>query len=187
MRLLPVLKPAEWEGPSRGARAHLWIGTSKEPQVYVGYAWESKDGLTYVTHESDENNDADEVVRQAFANLDEYGADFELVEAIGARLLVSAGRPFAAEQVLSEVYMMEVHEALEAETIVASVSRRGSMLACALECPDEAKNTMVNLHREAWLTADDDQRITNQLVVFSEGVKTVTMAVSDDGTVNDWT
>lgn len=187
MRLLPVLKPAEWEGPRIGARAHLWIGTNNEPEVYVGYAWESKDGLTYVTHESDKNDDSDEVVRQAFANLDDYGTDFELVEAVGARLVVSAGRPFAAEQVLSEVYMMDVHEALEAETIVVSVSSRGSMLACSLDCPDEAKNTMVNLHREAWLGADDDQRITNKLVVMSEGVKTVTMAVSGDGTVNDWT
>lgn len=186
MRLLPVLKPAQWDGPSAGAHAHLWIGTKEEPEVYVGYAWESRDGLTYATQQSCGDHGSDEIVRNAFANLDRCEIDFELVEANEARVLVSAGHPFAAEQVLSERLMLAVHEALGADDVVVSISRRGSMLACARDCPDDAKQTMVDLHLEAWLTAAADDRITDQLIVFSLATKTATMAVSGTGRVKDW-
>lgn len=186
MRLLPVLKPAQWDGPSTGAHAHVWIGTRAEPEVYVGYAWDSSDGLVYATPTSCEPHDGDEVVRQAFATLDEYEADFELVEVNESRVLVSAGHPSAAELVLTERFMLRVHDALEAEEVVVSVAKRGSMLACARDCPPEARTTLVNLHREAWLNAADDQRITNQLVVFKAGTKTTTMDVYGDGTVKAW-
>ena len=185
MRLLPVLKPAVWDGPDRGARAHVWIGTPETPLAYVAYAWESHGDLTYVTHQTDDNDDPDEIVRQAFANLEEYESGFELVESNGSRLLVSAGRPFAAERVLCESYMVQVHEALDADEVVVSVPARGSVLATTRSCSPEARNTLVSLHREAWATASDE-RITDQLVVFKVGLKTATLSVAADGTVDNW-
>lgn len=186
MRLLPVLKPSEWTGPTTGAHAHLWIGTPDDPQVYVGYAWENQDSLTYAPKPGP-GAEGDEIVRLAFENLDKCEVGCELVEANGARVLVSAGHPFAAEQVLSERHMRSVHDQLGADDVVVSISKRGSMLACARDSGDEAKKTMVALHLEAWLGASQDDRITNQLIVFSAAAKTETMKVYGDGQVKDWT
>lgn len=186
VRLLPVLKPAEWEGLSQGARAHLWLGTNEMPLVVVGYAWENSDELTYVTQQTDEHDDPDVIVRQAFDNLEEYESGFETVEANGSRLLVSAGRPFAAERVLCESHMLRAHDELGSARVVVSIPKRGAMVACAWGCSDEAKNTIVNLHLESWKSADDQERITDHLVVFDKATKIDTMAVSADGVVEGW-
>ena len=153
--------------------------------MFVGYAWESQNGLTFATSDLADEEGSDEVVRQAFANLEACESTFELVEAGDARVLVCAGQS-AAEQILSERYMLTVHDALGADEVVVSIARRGSILACARQCPDGAKTTMINLHLEAWLAAPEDDRITNQLIVFSRGVKTDSMLVYGDGTVKTW-
>lgn len=188
MRLLPVLKSAEWQGPQTGARVHRWLGTPDKPLAYVAYAWESDEGLVYVTQSdgSEIGDDLAEIARQSFDNLDADSGDHEIVEADGSRLLVAAGQTTAAERVLSERHMLAAHEALDAERIVASVAKRGQLLATAYDSSAQARTTMTNLHREAWITGGDE-RITDRLIVLAEGVKIDTLSVAADGTVERWT
>ena len=82
--------------------------------------------------------------------------------------------------------MLQANERLGTEHVVVSIAKRGAMLACAWDCSDEAKNTMVNLHLELWKSADDQERITDHLIVFESGAKTGTLAVSADGVVEGW-
>ncbi|MCP3989135.1 MAG: hypothetical protein GY724_08675 [Actinomycetia bacterium] len=184
MRLLPILKPAEWNGISRGARVHMWLGSTNEPLVFVGYAWESDEELTYVTRQADDDPNA--IVKVAFENLEVYEVGLETVAMNGSKLVVSAGNPFAAEKVLCESHMLEVHDLLASEKVVVSIAKRGAMLASAWDCPPEARATLINLHLEAWKTADHSEVITDHLVVFEAGVRSSTLAVSTNGEVDGW-
>lgn len=178
-----MLKPADWEGLEGGARAHVWMGTPDHPLVLVAYAWEADDGrLDYVTRHNDPFPDRDALVREAFDNLEQYPTSFELVESAGGRMLVSAGRPFAAERVLCQSHMLSAHDKLEADEILVSIPRRGAMLACAIDCPDEVRHTMISLHTDTWSQVDGDaERITGELVVVEGGSKTGRMPISDLG------
>lgn len=181
MELLPVLKPAGWEGLAQGARAHVWVGTPDQPLVVVAYAWAADGGqLRYVTSENDLYQDRDELVREAFDNLESYHTDFELVASGGGRMLVSAGRPFVAERVLNQTHMLAAHDKLEAEEILVSIPRRGAMVACAIDCPDQVRQTMISLHNESWAGAGHDpDKITGELIVVADGSKIGRMPISD--------
>lgn len=183
MRLLPVLKSAEWQGPMTGARVHRWLGTAEEPLAYVAYAWESGEGPVYVTQSDD--HDLDDIVKQSFENLEADEGHHEIVEADGSRLLVAAGQPLAAERVLIQRYMLDVHEALQAERLVVSVAKRQQLLATALDCSNQAKTTIGNLHREAWVSGGDE-RITERLIVLEDGRVADTLVMSADGSVDRW-
>jgi hypothetical protein len=118
------------------------------------------------------------MVRQAFDNLEHYHTDLEVVESAGGRMLVSAGRAFAAERILCQSHMLRAHEKLEAAEIVVSIPRRGAMLASALDCSDEVKQTMVKLHAESWAAGDAD-RIIDELIIVKDGRKSGTVPVAD--------
>ncbi len=184
MRLLPILKPAEWDGIEKGARVHLWLGSTTEPLVFVGYAWESDDELVYVTRQADDDPEA--IVKVAFENLENYEVGLEAVATNGSKLVVSAGSPVSAEKVLCESHMLQVHDLLDSDRVVVSVAKRGAMLACAWDCAPEARATLVNLHLEAWKSADHFEAITDHLVVFESGVRSSALAVDTDGGVEGW-
>jgi hypothetical protein len=148
--------------------------------VVVAYAWSSDEGLSYVTEQSEEFPSRDAMVRQAFDNLELYHTDLEVVESAGGRMLVSAGRAFAAERILCQSHMLRAHEKLEAAEILVSIPRRGAMLASALECSDEVKQTMVKLHAESWADVSTDaEHIIDELIIVKDGRKSGTVPVAD--------
>ncbi len=179
--LLPVLKPATWDGLRNGARVHLWIGTPTEPVVVVAYGRQRGDGgdeLDYVSA-SHPDADSDDLVREAFNNLEYYHTDFEVVEANGGRMLVSAGWPFAAERALCQSHMLLAHEKLDAEQIVVSITRRGSLLACAHDGNDAVRHSMSTLHSESYADAvTTGEEIFGNLILVRDGCKTGILSVT---------
>lgn len=176
------MKSPEWTGPASGARAHVWLGTTATPLVLVGYVWydEGEDPI-YVTSENDRSGGNDELVAEAFENLEQYHTDFEVVEAGAGRILVSAGRPFAAERVMCESHMLLAHEKLDSSEILISVARRGAVLVCALDCSNEVKQTMIGLHAESWDNPDAlTDRIVDDLVVMRAGTVTGMIPIGRD-------
>lgn len=169
--LLPVLKPATWDGIRSDARVHVWLGSPTEPMVIVAYAegWDDRE-LTYMTTKS-AYGASDEMVRDAFDNLAAYHTDFEVVEADGERMLVSGGGPMAAERALNQSHMLSAHQKLDDEEIVVSIARRGSLLACGRDVGAKARQTMVKLHAESYRAAvSGGEEIYGGLIVFREGV-----------------
>ena len=179
--LLPVLKPATWVGLRNGARVHLWIGTPTEPVVVVAYGRQrsdDSDDLDFVLA-SDPDAGSDDLVREAFDNLEYYHTDFEVVEANGGRMLVSAGWPFAAERVLCQSHMLLAHQKLDAEEIVVSITRRGSLLACAFDGNEAVRQSMSVLHSESHadaVAAGDD--IFGDLILVRNGGKAGILSAS---------
>ncbi|MEM7340185.1 MAG: hypothetical protein AAF467_16125 [Actinomycetota bacterium] len=183
MRLLPIFKPADWNGPERGALVHLWLGDADDPLVFVAYGWEDDEDLSYVTSHSDE---PDNVVRKAFSNLEQTPAHFDVIDKGEARLVVGAGHPFAAERVLSEAFMARVHDALGHHEVIVSIPRRGAMLACASNCSPDARQVLLDLHREGCRSASPNNRITDQLIVYRSAVKSTFLPVDEHGDVFGW-
>jgi hypothetical protein len=180
LRVLPVLKPAHWQGISYGARAHVWLGTPELPEVVVAYGCYDGGLVSYVTNETSGYGDPDTLVKEAFDNL--TGRSFELqVVGTGPDRVVIAAGAFTAEQVLSERHMLAVHDRLGVTEIVVSIARRDTFMACAADASAQLRRTMAGLHQESWngetKTAD---QILDRLVVFTEGLKTGTIAVGDD-------
>ncbi|MDH3684063.1 MAG: hypothetical protein OEV40_29430 [Acidimicrobiia bacterium] len=180
--LFPVLKPATWAGLHSDARVHVWIGSPRQPSVVVAYAWHDADErLRYVTTANGYGR-SDDLVREAFHNLEHYTTEFELVEADGDRMLVSAGKPLTAERVLCESHMQTAHEKLDADELVVAVPHRGLLLACARDGGEQVRRTMAALHREAYdeaVTTGDE--IFDQLIVLREGAVAETFGVGRVG------
>jgi hypothetical protein len=180
LRVLPVLKPAHWQGMSYGARAHVWLGSPERPEVVVAYGCYDGGLVSYVTNETSGYGDPDTLVKEAFDNL--AGRSFEL-QVVGAgpdRVVIAAGA-FSAEQVLSERHMLSVHDRLGVDEIVVSIARRDTFMACAADASGQLRRTMAGLHQESWAgEAKTADRILDQLVVFTQGLKSGTMAVGGD-------
>jgi hypothetical protein len=159
------------------------MGSAAQPLVLVAYAWEDTGGhLEYVTRSNDPFSDRDALVWEAFENLERYQTGFEVVESGGGRMLVSAGPSFAAERVLCQSHMLIAHEKLGSDEILVSIPRRGAMLVCAMDCPDEVRHTMISLHTDSWSqVGGDPERITGELIVMEDGSKTGRMPISDLG------
>ena len=153
-----------------GARAHVWIGTPDKPVVVVAYArFREGHDLDFVTTAT-RYGCSDELVQDAFDNLEIYHTDFEVVEAGEARILVSAGWPFATERALCQSHMMLAHEKLDAPEIVISVARRHMLLACARDRDDYVRRTMTDLHFDTHRkNTSGGERVTDRLIVIREG------------------
>lgn len=184
--LFPVLKPATWPGLANRARAQVWIGSPTRPLVVVAYGWHDADQrVRYVTTDSAYGR-SDDLVREAFHNLEQHTTEFELVEADGDRMLVSAGRPLSAERVLCESHMLTAHEKLDADEIVVSVPHRRLLLACARGGGEQVRRTMSGLHRQAVDEATDTgDEITDRLIVLRHGAVAGTIEVGPSGGDDD--
>ena len=208
--LLPVLKPASWDGLRSGARVHVWIGTPAYPMVVVAYAdlpvgdgpdasaaWDDLvaytvgvdgDDVAYVTTATNYGR-SDQLVVDAFDNLGGDLTDFELIESDGGRMLVSAGEPMAAERALSEGSMLMAHDKLDADEIAVSVARRGSLLACALDSNQHVRKTLTSIHHETYRQAvAEGHEVFDQLLVFRQGFMTgvLDIQLSTNGEQVDW-
>jgi hypothetical protein len=208
--LLPVLKPATWDGLRGNARVHVWIGTPLYPTVVVAYAdlpfndrvdassgWDDVvvyalgvdgDEVAYATTATSYGR-SDQLVVDAFDNLGGDLIDYELIESGDGRMLVSAGEPMAAERALSEGSMLMAHEKLDANEIAVSVARRGSLLACALDSDEEVRKTLTSIHHETYREAvASGQEIFDRLLVFQDGYLSglLDIEMSSNGQQVDW-
>ena len=185
MDLLPVLKPIRWSGIEQGALAHVWAGTPDDPKVVVAYAYVGENGTVFLPSEGLGATEQEAAIRDAFNNLERYESSFELVEASGGKILVSAGREFAAERALCQSHMLRAHSLLDAAEIVVSLARRRTVLACAYQCPESVKATMVGLHRESWENGGpESDRVLKDLVIMADGRKVRTIPLDADGQIS---
>jgi len=158
----------------------VWVGTPDAPRILVAYAWLNEGQLRYMTIDNDPYQSTDEMVAEAFDNLATSHAGFELIEADGGRMLLSAGLSFSSEQVLCRPHMKIAHDKLDTDEILVSIPRRGLMFACAADAEDSVKKSMAKLHQESVAeSATDPSRITNEIIVMEDGIKSGSLDIRD--------
>ncbi|MCL5244273.1 hypothetical protein M4I21_00525 [Cellulophaga sp. 20_2_10] len=171
-KIYPILKPANWVGIKAGALKSNLIGSDEDGdlEVVVGYGYDTPDNFIFLTKKDLEKKDGPEILKEAFANLENYDTEFEFCESLENKALASSGTDFASERILSVKHMLKAHKMLEAEELLVSVPRRTCMMVISKEADNKLINTFLFLHKHTW---EDDSfgnaPIANMLFVVKNG------------------
>ncbi|MEH0155419.1 hypothetical protein V6R21_14830 [Limibacter armeniacum] len=169
-KFYPILKPGDWVGIQAGALKQTLIGTQEEPQVVVGFGYDTPENFIFLTHQDLEKMDGNQILNDAYQNLEDFKTEFEPVGSLDNKVLTSSGLDFSSERILSKNHMLEAHKMLDAEELLVSIARRRCMMVTSRAADDELLNTFIMLHNETW---NDDSYgnapIANMLFVVKEG------------------
>lgn len=169
-KIYPILKPGDWVGIRAGAVKSNLIGTDEDLKVVVGFGYDTPDNFVFLTHQHLEKLDPDEVLQEAFKNLEEFETEFTAVEKLENKVLISSGLDFCSERILSPKHMLKAHNMLGADEILVSIPRRTCMMVVARHADTQLLGTFINLHVGTW---EDDSYgnapIANLLFVLKEG------------------
>lgn len=169
-KIYPILKPGNWVGIKAGAIKQTLVGDEQNPQVVIGFGYDTPENFVFLTHQHLEKMDANQILKEAYQNLEDYKTEFEFSKSLNNKVLTSSGLDFSSERILSKTHMLKAHEMLNADEILVTIPRRRCMMVVARDSEKELLNTFVGLHQNAW--QDDsygNAPIANMLFVLKEG------------------
>ncbi|MEZ5056331.1 MAG: hypothetical protein R2879_04765 [Saprospiraceae bacterium] len=59
--------------------------------------------------------DANQILKEAYQNLEDYKTEFEYSKALDNKVLTSSGLDFSSERILSKNHMLKAHEMLNTD------------------------------------------------------------------------
>ena len=169
-KIYPILKPGDWVGIKAGAIKQTLIGDEQNPQVVIGFGYDTPENFVFLTHQLIENMDANQILQEAYQNLEDYVTEFEYSKALDNKVLTSSRLDFSSERILSKKHMLNAHKMLGADEILVTIPRRRCMMVVAKNSEKELLNTFIGLHKNVW--QDDNYGnapIANMLFVLKEG------------------
>jgi hypothetical protein len=166
----PILKPGDWIGIQAGAIRQTMLGTPENPELVIAFGYDAPANFIFLTHADFNAGGAEEKVNQAFANLENYGQEFEVSTALDGKVLLASGQDFSSEKILCKSHMLKAHELLKAKELIVSIPRRRCMMITSKDAEDSLVNTFIGLHKNAW---EDDSYgnapIYNGLFIVIDG------------------
>jgi hypothetical protein len=166
----PILKPGDWIGIQAGAIRQTMLGTPENPELVIAFGYDAPANFIFLTHADFKAGGAEEKVNQAFANLENYGQEFEVSTALDGKVLLASGQDFSSEKILCKSHMLKAHELLKANELMVSIPRRRCMMITSKDAEDSLVNTFIGLHKNAW---EDDSYgnapIYNGLFIVIDG------------------
>ncbi len=169
-KIYPILKPGSWPGIKVGAIRQTLVGDEQNPQVVVAFGYDTPENFVFLTNEHLEKMDVNQILQEAYQNLEDYHTEFEYSDALENKVLTSSGLDFSSERILSENHMVKAHNMLNADEILVSIPRRSCMMVVAKSAEKKLLDTFIELHHNAW--QDDsygNAPIANMLFVLKEG------------------
>jgi len=169
-KVYPILKPGNWVGIKAGAIKKTLIGTQEEPQLVVGFGYDTPSNFVFLMPKDIEGKDPNIILNDAYSNLEEVKSKFEISAKLGGKVLTASGNDFSAEKILSKNHMMKAHELLKSDELFVSIPRRRCMMITSKSVDKETLNIFASLHKNAW---EDDSygnaQIMNALFVVING------------------
>ncbi len=169
-KIYPILKPGNWVGIEAGAIKQTLIGTQEEPQLVVGFGYDTPTNFVFLMPKDLEGKDPNEILNDAYRNLEEVQSPIDISEKLGGKVLTASGNDFSAEKILSKTHMMKAHELLKSDELFVSIPRRRCMMITSKSVDKETLNIFAALHKNAW---EDDSygnaQIMNALFVVING------------------
>ena len=169
-KIYPILKPGDWVGIKAGAIKQTLIGTQEEPQLVVGFGYDTPSNFVFLMPKDLEGKDPNNILSEAYRNLEEVQINFEVSEEIDGKILTASGNDFSAEKILSKAHMMKAHELLNTEELFVSIPRRRCMMITSKSAKKETLNVFAAFHGKVW---EDDSYgnapIINALFVVING------------------
>jgi len=169
-KVYPILKPGNWVGIQAGAIKQTLVGTQEEPLLVTGFGYDTPSNFVFLMPKDLENKDPQTILEEAYKNLEEAPAEFEMSEHSGGKMLTGSGNDFSAEKILSKNHMLKAHKLLESDELLVSIPRRRCMMITSKSVNEKALNIFVGLHNHTW--QDDsygNAPIMNALFVVING------------------
>lgn len=169
-KIYPVLKPGTWPGLQAGVLRQVLVGKEDNPQVVIGYGYDTPENIIFLTHQDLEKMDAQQIIKEAYENLENFQTIFEYSTAFHNKLLISSGLDFSSERILCKSHMLKAHQMLNAEEIIVTIPRRRCMMVMDRYAETDFLNAFIAMHNDAW--QDDsygNPPIGNLLFVLKEG------------------
>jgi len=152
-KIYPILKPGNWVGIQQGALTQTLLGTPENPKVVIAYGYDTPDNFIFLTQKDLEKRSSDDIIKEAYSNLENYNTEFIPSKQLNNQVLTSSGQDFSSERILSAKHLQKAHELLNAEELIVSIPRRRCMMVMPKTPNKELLQTFINLHKNAW--ADD--------------------------------
>lgn len=168
--IYPILKPGDWVGIEAGCVKQTLFGTPEDPRLVVGFGYDAPTNFVFLMHSDLEGKDPNQVLNDAYTNLENFEQGFEKSETEHGKILTASGKDFSSEKILCNSHMMKAHELLGADELLVSIPRRTCMMIVPRNSSDELIDTFAKLHNYAW---EDDSYgnapIMNALFVVKNG------------------
>lgn len=169
-KIYPILKPGDWVGIKAGAIKQTLVGDEQNPQVVIGFGYDTPENFVFLTHQHLEKMDANHILKEAYQNLEDFNTEFEYSKTLNNKVLTSSGLDFSSERILSKNHMLKAHKMLDADEILVTIPRRRCMMVVARNSEKELLNTFVGLHKNAWEDESyGNAPIANMLFVLKDG------------------
>jgi len=169
-KVYPILKPGNWVGIKQGALVKVILGSIENPQLVMAYGYDTPDNFIFLTQKDLENKSSEEIIKEAYLNLENFKTDFEESAALNNKVLTSSGQDFCSERIVSVLHMQKAHKILNAEELIVSIPRRRCMMVISKKTDKETLQKFINLHKHAW---EDDSygnaQITNSFFIVKAG------------------
>jgi hypothetical protein len=149
-KIYPILKPGNWVGIKAGAIKQTLIGTQEEPELVIGFGYDTPSNFVFLMPKDLEGKDPNKILNDAYSNLEEVQSRFEISETLGGKVLTASGNDFSAEKILSKRHMMKAQELLKSDELLVSIPRRRCMMITSKSVDIETLNVFIALHKNAW-------------------------------------
>ncbi|PKG53479.1 hypothetical protein [Olleya sp. 1-3] len=169
-KIYPILKPGDWAGIKAGAIKQTLVGNEQNPKVVIGFGYDTPENFVFLTNQHLEKMDSNQILKEAYQNLEDYKTEFEYSKTLENKALTSSGLDFSSERILSKNHMLKAHKMLNSEEILVTIPRRRCMMVVAKNSEKKLLNTFIGLHQNAW--QDDsfgNAPIANMLFVMKDG------------------
>lgn len=169
-KIYPILKPGDWAGIKAGAIKQTLVGNEQNPKVVIGFGYDTPENFVFLTNQHLEKMDSNQILKEAYQNLEDYKTEFEYSKTLENKVLTSSGLDFSSERILSKNHMLKAHKMLNSEEILVTIPRRRCMMVVAKNSEKKLLNTFIGLHQNAW--QDDsfgNAPIANMLFVMKDG------------------
>jgi hypothetical protein len=169
-KIYPILKPGDWVGIEAGAIKQTLIGTQEEPDLVIGFGYDTPSNFVFLMPSDLEGKDPNKLLEDAYKNLEEVIVEFEISDELDKKVIMASGNDFSSEKILSKSHMMKAHQLLQSDELLVSIPRRRCMMITSRSADKELLNIFVTLHNSTW--QDDsygNAPIINSLFVVING------------------
>ena len=167
-KIYPILKPGDWAGLAAGALRKTLVGDAQNPQVVIGYGYDTEDNFIFLTQKHLEKMSVDEITEEAYENLANY--EVAIKEVFPNKVIVIDGKDFCSEKILDKTFMLTIHEKFNSEHLIVSIPRRRGMMITANLNDEEIQEQFIKVHNDTWNDPSyGNAPITNHLFIVTNG------------------
>jgi hypothetical protein len=168
-KIYPILKPGDWVGIQAGALRQTLIGTPEDPKLVIAYGYDAPNNFIFINYSDiNESNTVDNILAQAYKNLDEY--EVPLNEVMPGKVIIVDGKDFCSEKILDTPFMLSMHKKLGSPELWVSIPRRRCMMITSAFNDEGVMQQFMSVHNKTWSDASyGNAPIINSLFQIKEG------------------